>query len=158
MTEPRMTRVQVSRSVRSRVLLALLLGVAACGCDKAKEPYDQCVKLEAEEKLIEAREACEAALKADPNSDSGKAAQGKLEGYMRREADKLLAEKAKANRPCPSHKWVTHCMWKGEPRPDLLEEETKAACDSEAHQVSVIGMTCPACECKDYFEDPYAEK
>ena len=158
MTVPQMTRANVFIGLTSRALLVLLVGVAACGCDKAKEPYEECVKLEAAEKIIEAREACEAALKADPSSDSGEAAKGKLEGYMREQADKALAEKAKANRPCPSHKWVTHCMWKGEPRPDLLEAETKAACDSEAHQVSVIGMTCPACECKDYFEDPYAEK
>jgi len=158
MTAPQMTRVHVSTGLSRRVLLALAVGIAACGTDKAKEPFEQCVQLEASKKLVEAREACEAAVKADPNSESGKAALGKLEGYLREQADKVLAEKAKEHRPCPSHTWVTHCKWKGEPRPDLLEAETKAACDSEAHQVSVIGMTCPECECKDYFEDPYAEK
>ena len=72
--------------------------------------------------------------------------------------DRILAKEAKKNAPCKSNQWVTRCMWKGKPRPNLLEAQTKAACNQEAHQMAVIGMTCPDCVCKEHFEEPYPDE
>ena len=93
-------------------------------------------------------------MKADPDSKSGKAAQAKL-SYLEKKAAEIEEKKRRETGPCKSHKWVTRCVWKGEPRPNLLEGDTKAACNQEAHQSSVIGMTCPDCVCKDYWKEPY---
>ncbi len=139
-------------------LLAALLVVGASGCqDKAKPKFDECVRLESEWETIKARDACKAAVEADPNSKSGKLAAGKLT-YLNEQADKALDEKNEKEAPCKVGKWVTHCMWKGKPRPSFLEAETYAKCNKEADEVRIIGMTCPECECADRFVSPYKQE
>ena len=105
-------------------------------------------------KTIEARDACKAAAELDPNSESGKAAAGKLT-YLNEQADKLQVKKNQKEAPCKVGKWVTHCKYKGKPRPTLLEAPTFSKCNTEADEVRIIGMTCPVCECADRFVDPY---
>ena len=130
-----------------------LAALAASGCgDKAKASYDECVQAEGKWDFVKAREACEAAAKADPNSKSGKAAQAKL-ARLREQAEKALAEKAAETKPCKAGKWVTRCVWKGEPRPNLMEGETAAACNQQASQVQGIDMVCPACVCADDYKE-----
>jgi hypothetical protein len=150
------TSKSVWRAARVALAVALVTLVAlVSGCkDKAKPKYDECVKLEAEWETVKARDACKAAAEADPNSRSGKLAAGKLT-YLNEQADKIVAEKQKKRAPCKVGKWVTHCMWKGKPRPNFLEAETYAKCNTEADEVRIIGMTCPECECADRFVSPY---
>ena len=140
------------------LLLVFTLGAMLGGCtDKAKEKFDECVALEAKWETVQARDACQAAVEQDPNSKSGKAAAGKLT-YLNPQADKIVAEEKKKNAPCKVHKWVTRCMWKGKPRPTLLEGDTYAKCNRDAQEMSVIGMTCPVCVCADRFVEPYGDK
>jgi hypothetical protein len=144
--------------VTGRALLALAVAVVASGCqDKAKPQFEECVKLESEWEIIKARDACRAAVEADPKSKSGKLAAGKLT-YLNEQADKEQAEKDKKEAPCKVGKWVTHCMWKGKPRPNFLEAPTYAKCNKDADEVRVIGMTCPECECADRFVSPYQKE
>lgn len=66
------------RRVRGLLFLALL-GVALPACeDKAQNDYGKCVANETSGKIIAAAYDCEQAIKADPNSTSGKAAAEKL--------------------------------------------------------------------------------
>jgi hypothetical protein len=51
-----------------------VVAVAMVGCNKAKEPYDACAKLEAAGQLGEALTACENASQADPATEYGKLA------------------------------------------------------------------------------------
>lgn len=79
-------------------LLVLLL----VGCeDKAKPKYGECVAAEAKGDVLSAASACEAAVKVDPTSASGKAAADKLAAMQpamlkakeeRAAADKKAAE------------------------------------------------------------------
>ncbi len=148
----------MSSSPRTQSLMAFLALVVGVACtDKAKPKFDECVALETKWETVKAREACQAAVALDPNSKSGKAAQGKL-SYLNEQANKLLAEKSKKEAPCSVGKWVTHCIYKGEPRPNLLEAKTEAQCNAEADEVRIIGMTCPQCECADRFVDPYKKE
>jgi hypothetical protein len=154
MNETHVARDRISVTWAKRLVLASLVAVGALGCDKAKPAYEECMALEAKWEMIKARDACRAAVQADPDSKSGKAAQQKL-AYLEQKAEEELEKQRRASGVCKSGKWVTRCMWKGEPRPTLIERESKAACNQEAHTSSVIGMTCPDCVCKDYFEEPY---
>lgn len=133
-----------------------LLGALGCS-DKAKPKYDECVALEAKWETVKARDACKEAAALAPDSKSGKLAAGKLT-YLEEQAQKILSQKAEKERPCKVGKWVTHCIWKGTPRPGLLEAPTYAKCNQEADEVRVVGMTCPECECADRFVDPYKDK
>lgn len=134
---------------------ALLLLPLLAGCDKAKTSYDECLKLEAKWDPIGAEAACEAAVKAAPNSKSGKAAAAKLEALREVAAKERAKREAAAPRPCKSGKWVTRCIWKGKPRPTLLEGETAAKCNQDAAELQTIEMSCPACVCiDDYKEEP----
>lgn len=136
-------------------LLLVALAVALGGCsDKAKPKYDECVALEAKWETVKARDACKEAAKISPDSKYGKLASGKLT-YLNEQADKIVAKTNKKRAPCKVGKWVTHCKWKGEPRPKFLESPTYAQCNQEADQVRIIGMTCPDCECADRFVSPY---
>ncbi len=138
-----------------QVLLLGALVMVVCGCqDKAKPKYDECVALETKWDPIKAREACKAAAAIDPNSKYGKLAAGKLT-YLNQQADRALATKNKKEAPCKVGKWVTHCMWKGKPRPKFLEAPTYHQCNQEADEVRIIGMHCPECECADRFVSPY---
>jgi len=142
-------------TVAARALLAVLLVGGFSGCkDKAKPKFDECVAFEAEWETVKARDACKEAAEIAPNSRSGKLAAGKLT-YLNEQADKIVAEKEKKDAPCKVGKWVTHCMWKGKPRPNFLEAETYAKCNRDADEVRIIGMTCPECECADRFVSPY---
>jgi hypothetical protein len=156
---PRPTlRTSTLSTLTSQTLRAVALVFAVSGCsDKAKPKYDECVALEAKWETAKARDACKAAAEISPNSKCGKLAAGKL-SYLNGQADKILAEKAKKEAPCRVGKWVTHCKWKGEPRPGLLEAATYARCNTEADEVRIVGMVCPECECADRFVDPYATK
>ena len=156
MNHSHVTRDQLLTTLAKRIVLVSSLVAGAWGCDSAKSDYEKCMELEAKWKMVEARDACKAAVAADPDSKSGKAAQAKLD-YLEKEAEKALKEQAKKSGICKAQKWVTRCMWKGKPRPSLVESSSKASCDQEAHQMSVIGMTCPACVCKDYWEEPYED-
>lgn len=139
----------------AEALLTLALVAAVAGCaDKAKPKYDECVKLEAKWETVKARDACKEAAKISPDSKYGKLAAGKLT-YLNAQADKIVAETNRKKAPCTVGKWVTHCKWKGVPRPNFLEAPTYARCNQEADQVRVIGMTCPDCECADRFVSPY---
>lgn len=133
--------------------MALTAGATGC-TDKAKAKFDECVALETKWETVKARDACKAAAEIDPNSKSGKLAAGKLT-YLNEQAGKLLAAKAKTDKPCSVNKWVTHCIYQGKPRPGLLEAPTFARCNTEADEMRVIGMTCPICECADRYVDPY---
>lgn len=138
--------------------LVIFVGVVALACaDKAKPAYEQCVKLEAEYETVKARDACQAAVKADPKSKSGQAAANKLV-ELNLEADKILQKDRELMAPCPSGKWVTRCKWKGEPRPNLLEADSRAKCNIEANQLKVVDVVCPDCVCKDRFVEPYDEE
>jgi hypothetical protein len=148
---------RLSTTLARRLVFASLLVAGACACDKAKSSYEQCMAHEAKWEFVKARDACRAAVKADPESKSGKAAQAKL-AYLEAEAEKALFQKLKESGHCKSGKWVTRCMWKGKPRPTRIEAESKAACNQEAASSSVIGMTCPDCVCEDYWEEPYDEE
>jgi hypothetical protein len=148
---------QLFTTIAARLVLALLVVAGACGCDKAKSSYEECMAAEAKWEFVKARDACRAAVQADPNSKSGKAAQAKL-AYLEEEAEKALFQKLKESGHCKSGKWVTRCMWKGKPRPTRIEAESKAACNQEAASSAVIGMTCPDCVCDDYWEEPYDEE
>lgn len=145
-----------SLAFRSLLAVACIGGLFACS-DKAKTKYDECVALEAKWDTVKARDACKEAASIDPNSKSGKLAAGKLT-YLNEQADKLLAEKSKKEAPCSTGKWVTHCKYKGEPRPNLLEANTFAKCNTDADEVRIVGMVCPICECSDRFVDPYPPK
>ncbi len=152
------TRTSKLLRVAGRALLAVAVAAVAAGCqDKAKPKFEECQKFEAEWETVKARDACKAAVEADPNSKSGKLAAGKLT-YLNEQADKIVEEKEKKEPPCKVGKWVTHCMWKGKPRPSFLEAPTYAKCNEEADQVRVIGMTCPECECADRFVSPYKQE
>jgi len=140
----------------SLLVASLASGLSGCGTDKAKPKFDECVALEAKD-TIAARDACKAASEADPKSKNGQLAAGKLT-YLDPAADKLLREKNKKEAPCKTGKWVTHCKWKGEPRPNLLEGPTFAKCNTDADEVRIVGMVCPICECSDRFVDPYPPK
>jgi hypothetical protein len=135
----------------TRLALAVVAAAALLGCDKAKPSYEECLRLEGQWDFIKARDACEAAVKADPNSKSGKAAQNKLL-TLRGRADKAIHDTT--IQPCKSHKYVTRCVWKGVPRPNLLEEETLAACNQSSASVASIDMVCPACVCSDDYKEP----
>jgi hypothetical protein len=135
---------------------AALLAAAACA-DKAKPDYEKCVKLEAEYKTVEARDACRAAVKADPNSKSGQAAANKLVS-LNLEADKIVAREKEQLSHCPSGIWVTRCLYKGKPRPNLLEAPSRAKCNTDSSQLGMVGVTCPDCVCKDRFVEPYDEE
>lgn len=141
----------------AKSLLFTLVGLVTACSDKAKPAFDECVTLEAKEEVVKARTACQAAASADPNSKSGKAAQGKL-AYLNPQADKILREEAAKNAPCTTGKYVTHCMYQGKPRPTLLEGKTLAECNRDAHQMISIGMTCPVCVCSDRFVEPYTSE
>lgn len=65
------------------------LGVVACE-DKARPKYDECVQLEGKGDVLAAASACEGAAKADPESQSGKAASAKRQ-EMQPEIDKVNA-------------------------------------------------------------------
>ncbi len=138
------------------LFVTLALGVSGCS-DKAKPKYDECVALESKWETPAARDACKAAADISPNSQYGKLAAGKLT-YLNPQADKILGEKAKKEAPCRTGKWVTHCKWKGEPRPNLLEGPTFSKCNTDADEVRIVGMVCPICECSDRFVDPYPPK
>ena len=141
----------------AQVLLAVALVVGVSGCsDKAKPKSEECVAYEGKWETVKARDACKAAAEISPNSKCGKLAAGKLT-YLNEQADKLLAEKAKKDAPCKVGKWVTHCFYKGHPRPNFLEAPTYARCNTEADEVRIVGMTCPVCECADRFVDPYKD-
>jgi hypothetical protein len=140
-------------TLTSQVLLALALVVGGCA-DKAQPKYDECVALEAKWDTVKARDACKEAAAIAPNSKCGKLAAGKLT-YLNEQAAKILAEKAKKEAPCRTGKWVTHCKYKGVPRPNLLEAPTFAQCNSEADETRIVDMVCPICECSDRFVDPY---
>ncbi|MFC1641366.1 hypothetical protein ACFL5O_01570 [Myxococcota bacterium] len=125
--------------------------------DKAQPAWDECVALTAKDQLIQARAACQAAAKADPNSKAGKLAAGKLEA-LNPLADELEAKNKTAHdaatRPCKAKKYVTRCIYKGKPRPTLLDGSTLAQCNQDAHQLrQTIGMICPSCVCEDDFVD-----
>jgi hypothetical protein len=65
--------------MRPGLIWIVLLSTLFVGCkDKAKDPYAQCVRLDAEGNVKGAWESCGAAVTADPNSTSGKAATAKL--------------------------------------------------------------------------------
>jgi hypothetical protein len=144
--------------VTPQALMVLVLALGLSGCtDKAKPKYEECVALESKWDTVKARDACKAAAEIDPKSKSGKLAAGKLT-YLNEQADKILAAKAKKDAPCTTGKWVTHCKWKGKPRPNLLEATTFAKCNTEADEVRIVGMVCPICECSDRFDDPYKDQ
>ncbi len=72
-----------------RLPILVLLASLVTGCsDKAKPEFAECVKLEAAGDLLAAWQACESAISADPNSESGKAAATKLK-EMRERYDAL---------------------------------------------------------------------
>jgi hypothetical protein len=154
MQHPTQTRDEIP-TLALRMAVTVLAVAGACACDKAKAGYEECLALEAEWKMVEAREACRAAASADPDSKSGKAAQAKLPA-LDVEAEKILLEQKKQKGFCPSGKFVTRCLYKGTPRPTRIEEQTEATCNQEAHQTSLVdGMTCPVCECVDFWKEPY---
>ncbi len=139
----------------ARVAAVLLAAALLAGCgDKAKASYDECLKLEAKWDPIGAQAACEAAVKADPNSKSGQAAAAKLVS-LKEAAEKERLKKAAADpKPCKAGKWVTRCIWKGKYRPTLLEGPTAAKCNQDAGELQTIEMSCPACVCADDYKDP----
>jgi hypothetical protein len=150
--------IRTSRTGASRyrcVWLALAVVAFVVGCrDKAQPDYDECLKLEAKWDAIGAQAACEKAVQADPNSNAGKAAAAKL-AALKEAADKERATKAAAEpKPCKAGKWVTRCIWKGKPRPTLLEGPTAAKCNQDAGELATIEMSCPACVCADDYKDP----
>ena len=155
MPAPQKTSLLHTLTTQSMLVVSLALALSGCA-DKAKPKFDECVALEAKE-TIAARDACKAASEIDPKSKSGQLAAGKL-SYLNPAADKLLKEKNKKEAPCKTGKWVTHCKWKGEPRPNLLEGPTFAKCNTDADEVRIVGMVCPICECSDRFVDPYPPK
>lgn len=156
MTTPRRTSTPHTLTLLAVGILSVVPGLVGC-TDKAKAKFDECVMLETKWETVKARDACKAAADIDPNSKSGKLAAGKLT-YLNEQAGKLLAAKAKTDKPCAVGKWVTHCIYQGKPRPGLLEAVTFARCNTEADEMRVIGMTCPICECADRFVDPYKKE
>ena len=139
------------------VVLVVLVLVLFVFRDKARPAWEECVALTAKDELIQARAACQAAVQADPNSKSGLKAAGKLE-VLNPLADELEAKnkatKEARTRPCKSKKYVTRCIYKGEPRPTLLDGPTLSQCNQDAHQLrQTIGMICPSCVCADDFVD-----
>lgn len=68
----------------------------AIGCtDTAKPEYEHCVSLEAQGNVLDANDACEASVTADPNSKSGQLAAKKL-ADMKPRVEQARAEKDKA--------------------------------------------------------------
>jgi hypothetical protein len=153
---PHRTCCRLFTLTRAALTLALLAGVAGCK-DKAQPKYEECAKLEAKWETVQARDACKEAYKISPDSKYGKLAAGKLT-YLNEQADKIVTAANKKKAPCTVGKWVTHCKWKGVPRPNFLEAPTYARCNQEADQVRIIGMTCPECECADRFVSPYPKE
>jgi hypothetical protein len=60
------------------LLVALCLPALLVHADKAKTSYDECLAADAKGDLLAASSACEAAVRADPQSKSGLAAAAKL--------------------------------------------------------------------------------
>ena len=123
----------------------LVIGVVAFGLpgckDKAKEPYAKCVQLDVAGDVKGAWDACNAAVAADPNSTSGKAATAKLAGMkakyqawkkaddekqaraaeQRRKADEAAqqaAQAAAAQRMAQLKQKVSKKYWDAEPDSD----------------------------------------
>lgn len=60
-------------------LLVAALAVLLTGCvDKAKPDFERCQRLQADKKYDDAREACQRAVAADPESTSGKLAAARI--------------------------------------------------------------------------------
>lgn len=77
------------------VLMSL---VCLGGCaDKAKPAFSDCVLMELRDEILEARDACSAAITADPTSEAGKAAAQKLE-EMKPRIEEAEREQAEAER------------------------------------------------------------
>ncbi len=86
-------------SVMRRILLIGLLLLGCAACDAAKADYDRCVSLKQQDKLEEAADACEAAVKADPKSRSAAAAT-QLLTEIQSARIKNYADRTKANTDC----------------------------------------------------------
>ena len=156
---PRPSR-RIARLARSTPCsaLALVLVLSVSGCkDKAQAKYEECVALEADYKPAEALAACKAAVELSPDTTFGQRAAGKVI-FLESEVKKLVESEKAKTRPCKAGKWVTHCKWKGKPRPNFLEANTYAKCNQEADEVRIVGMTCPECECADDFVSPYKDQ
>ena len=159
---------QVLRGLR-RALGMIVLVVTATGCtDRAKPDFDRCTMLAArdhEGDLPDAVKACTAAVAADPNSTSGKAAavkltelQPKLDAWGKKEYERLTglakakeaaaAAQAAAEPKCSD--WVTICTLgrfpDGSERTGGLQHYNKGACVGAG---VALGVHCDPCRCSD---------
>jgi hypothetical protein len=83
------------RTASSLVIVGSFLMLAGC-TDKAEPDYTRCLDLETKGETQNARDACNAAVTADPNSKSGKAAAAKVTELQAKLDVKLKAEQAQA--------------------------------------------------------------
>jgi hypothetical protein len=153
----------------TRTATVLMLGIMATGCtDKAKEPYDLCLKvadLKSDDHYAKALDYCQTAIKNDPDSKSGKAAAAKipeLEQGKKEQDDKIAAAKAAQlqaeaatraaqdaeDAKCSS--WVTICTLGrfpdgSEQTTGLQHFKTKAKCESIGKEMG--GIPCDPCRC-----------
>ena len=82
----------------NRPMLIAIAMASLVSCDKAKEDYERCIKLEQTNDPEGALQACRQAAKLDPNSKSGQAAAAKAEQLLptvlKLSMDKAAAETA----------------------------------------------------------------
>jgi len=74
------------------LMVAVIAAVILVGCDKAKDDYERCIKLEQTNDPEGALQACKQAAKLDPKSKSGEAAAAKVE-----QLESTVLEKLRAN-------------------------------------------------------------
>lgn len=137
--------------MRPWLIWIVLLSTLFVGCkDKAKDPYAQCVRLDAEGNVKGAWESCGAAVSADPNSTSGKAATAKLAELKPKYDAWKQADEAKQAK-------------EAEARRKANEEAATAAREAEARRVATLRQkvtrkydgTEPDSECTGKGFQPY---
>lgn len=154
-----------------RRCLLIVLAMVTGGCeDKADPEFGKCVAAEAKGDVLGAADACEAAVKTDPHSTSGKSAAQKLATLQpsiekakkdKADADAKTAAEAKAvadakraaqdaeDAKCKT--WATICTLgrfpDGSERTTGLQRfKTKAECESTG---VAAGVKCDPCRCRD---------
>jgi hypothetical protein len=110
-------------------VLSLLMSLVACQ-DKAKPDYDKCVEAETSGDMVLARDSCTAAIAADPNSTSGKAAAVTLADINKKfaEYEAGKAAKARAATPAAAEKAPTAADLRGKVRKKYWGHEPDGEC------------------------------
>lgn len=145
------------------VVVVALAGVLIVRRDKAEVPYNECLVASQKDKLDDARDACDRAVSADPESTSGKKAKAQLEAISAKVADdekktnaalqaRLAAQRAQDERDAKCTKWKTICTTGR--HPDGSERTTGAVYSKTKDECANIGaqfgnIPCDPCRCAD---------